>query len=60
MTTKPVINLVLDPDLLARIDTFWHEQRFNARSEAIDAALTKKLAPKVAPKKEAPSANPLP
>ena len=55
MTTKPVINLVLDPDLLARIDTFWHEQRFNARSEAIrwliDASLTKKLAPKVAPKK---------
>jgi metal-responsive CopG/Arc/MetJ family transcriptional regulator len=34
-TTKKVLNLALDEALLARVDDFWHEQRFNARSEAI-------------------------
>jgi metal-responsive CopG/Arc/MetJ family transcriptional regulator len=54
MTSKPVVNLVLDPELLSRIDEFWHDQRFNARSEAmrwlIEAALDKKLTPKPAKK----------
>jgi metal-responsive CopG/Arc/MetJ family transcriptional regulator len=52
VTTKPIVNLALDPSLLSRIDDFWHDHRFNARSEAIrwllEAALDKKLVPAAA------------
>ena len=48
-TEKPILNLVVDPALLARLDDFWHENRFASRSEAIrwliQAALDKKLKP---------------
>ena len=48
-TEKPIINLVVDPALLDRVDSFWHENRFVSRSEAIrwllQAALDKKLKP---------------
>src|SRR5262245_32790343 len=56
-TTKPIVNLALDASLLSRIDDFWHDQRFNARSEAmrwlLEAALDRKLSPKKATKKGA-------
>ena len=55
MDTKPILNFVIDPDLLSRIDGFWHDNRFPTRAEAvrwlIQAALDKKLAPKAAGKK---------
>jgi metal-responsive CopG/Arc/MetJ family transcriptional regulator len=53
-TNKPVVNLALDQALLSRIDTFWHDHRFNARAEAmrflLEAALDRKLSPKPAKK----------
>jgi hypothetical protein len=55
MDTKPILNFVIDPALLRRLDDFWHEHKFPARAEAvrwlIKAALHKKLAPKAAGKK---------
>lgn len=48
-TEKPIINLVMDPALLSKVDEFWHENRMTSRSEAIrwliQAALDKKLKP---------------
>jgi metal-responsive CopG/Arc/MetJ family transcriptional regulator len=48
-TDKPIINLVVDTELLEQVDEFWHEKRFASRSEAIRwlirAALDKKLTP---------------
>lgn len=48
-TDKPILNLVVDPALLERVDEFWHENRFVSRSEAIrwliQTALEKKLKP---------------
>ena len=48
-TNKPILNFVIDPKLLARIDEFWHVNRFATRSEGvrwlIEAALDKKLKP---------------
>jgi len=48
-TDKPILNLVVDPTLLGRLDDFWHENRFGSRSEAIrwllHTALDKKLKP---------------
>ena len=45
-----VINFVIHPDLLRRIETFWHQQRFPSRAAAIKfligAALDAKLKPK--------------
>jgi len=35
MTTKPLINFIIDPMLLKRIDDFWHKQRFPNRAAAI-------------------------
>jgi metal-responsive CopG/Arc/MetJ family transcriptional regulator len=50
MDTKPILNFVVDRELLDRIDEFWHDNRFPTRAEAvrwlIQAALDKKLAPK--------------
>jgi hypothetical protein len=52
MGTKPILNFVIDPALLRRLDDFWHDNRFPTRAEAvrwlIQAALNKKLAPKAA------------
>jgi hypothetical protein len=56
MDTKPILNFVVDRELLGRIDGFWHDNRFPTRAEAvrwlIEAALDKKLAPKAAKKGE--------
>jgi len=34
-----VINFVIDPALLKRVDDFWHKQRFPNRAAAIKALL---------------------
>jgi metal-responsive CopG/Arc/MetJ family transcriptional regulator len=48
-TEKPVLSLVMNSELLARVDAFWHENQLISRSEAIrwliQAALDKKLKP---------------
>ena len=53
---KQMVHMLLDANLLERIDTFWHDNRFPTRAEAvrwlIQAALGKKLAPKAATKKD--------
>jgi metal-responsive CopG/Arc/MetJ family transcriptional regulator len=55
METKPILDFVIDPALLERVDDFWHDNRFPTRAEAvrclIEAALDKKLVPKTAGKK---------
>jgi metal-responsive CopG/Arc/MetJ family transcriptional regulator len=47
------LNLSLPDDLMERIEDFWHDNRFNSRSEAIrwliQAALDKKLKPAKSP-----------
>jgi hypothetical protein len=46
---KPLLNFFVEPELLARLETFWHRHRFQSRAEAIrwllQAALDAKLAP---------------
>jgi metal-responsive CopG/Arc/MetJ family transcriptional regulator len=46
---KPLLNFYIDQELLDRVDSFWHDQRFQSRAEAvrwlIQAALDKKLKP---------------
>ena len=34
-TDKPVMNFVIDPDLLARVDDFRFKNRFSSRAAAI-------------------------
>jgi metal-responsive CopG/Arc/MetJ family transcriptional regulator len=55
MDTKPILNFVIEPALLRRLDDFWHDNRFPTRAEAvrwlIQAGLDKKLTPKAAGKK---------
>jgi Arc/MetJ-type ribon-helix-helix transcriptional regulator len=55
-TEKPILNLVIDPMLLEKVDEFWHENRFVSRSEAIrwliQSALDKKLKPATNPAAE--------
>ena len=49
-TDKPVMNFVIKPELLKRVDDFRFKQRFASRAAAIkwllEAALDAKLAPK--------------
>ena len=49
-TDKPVLNFVIEPDLLKRVDDFRFKNRFDSRAAAIKwllkAALDAKLAPK--------------
>jgi|WetSurMetagenome_2_1015567.scaffolds.fasta_scaffold31057_3 hypothetical protein len=35
MTTKPVVNFVIDPALLKRVDEYHHKHRFPTRSAAM-------------------------
>jgi hypothetical protein len=56
--TKHILNLVLDADLLSRIDDFWHAERLQARTQAIRALIELGLAqqngtPKKKPVKKA-------
>ena len=48
-TDKPLLNFVIDPELLKRVDDFRFKHRFQTRAAAIkwllDAALKAKLAP---------------
>ncbi len=48
-TDKPLLNFVIDPELLERVDTFRFKHRFNSRAAAIkwllEAALDAKLLP---------------
>ena len=47
---KPLINFYIEPELLDRIESFWHKHKFNNRADAIrwliKSALDAKLAPK--------------
>lgn len=40
VTDKPIINFVIDEDLLKRVDGFWHKNRFRNRAAAIKWLLT--------------------
>lgn len=42
-TEKPILNFVVDPDLLSRIDDFRFENRIASRSEAIRRLVEKGL-----------------
>ena len=54
---KQLINLVIDPKLLERIDDFWHDNRFKSRAACMrwlmEAAMKAKLAPKEGEKRDA-------
>jgi metal-responsive CopG/Arc/MetJ family transcriptional regulator len=52
---KTPLNLNVDPDLLARIDTYRHKQMFATRTEAIEALLEAGL--KANPKRQSPKAE---
>ena len=49
-TDKPLLNFVIEPELLKRLDDYRFKHRFDSRAAAIkwllDAALKAKLAPK--------------
>jgi hypothetical protein len=49
-TEKPLLNFVIEPELLKRLDDYRFKHRFDSRAAAIkwllDAALKAKLAPK--------------
>jgi hypothetical protein len=51
-TDKPLLNFVIEPELLKRLDDYRFKHRFDSRAAAIkwllDAALKAKLAPKEA------------
>lgn len=50
-TSKPILNFVIEPALLKRIDDFYYENRFPRRASAIrwllDFALKQKPQPKL-------------
>ncbi len=56
-TDKPIVNLVIDPELLERVDEFWHENRFKSRAACMrwlmEAAMKAKLVPKEGGKRDA-------
>lgn len=37
---KPILNFVIDPKDLDRIDTFWHKNKFPSRAAAVKWLLT--------------------
>ena len=49
---KPLLNFVVEPDLLKRIDDFRYKQRFPTRAAAIKWLLDWALSQKPAPKQE--------
>jgi hypothetical protein len=49
---KPLLNFVIEPDLLKRIDDFRFKQRFQARAAAIKWLLDWALSQKPIPKAE--------
>lgn len=54
-TTKPILNFSIDPALLARVDSFWHQHRFSNRATGVkwllDWALTQNPSPQPKGKK---------
>lgn len=52
MADKPLLNFLIEPELLKRVDNFRFSNRFESRAAAIKWLLDWALSQKPAPKKE--------